>query len=51
MRLPKEIETLIFEFAAYYPAPWVHVKEHYRGDYGWVPQILMVQDLVELPMW
>ena len=51
MSLPKDIENLIFSFAAYYPAEWVPVREHFRGDYGWLPQISMVQDLVDLPMW
>jgi len=48
MRLPKHIEDIIYAFAAYFPAPWVPVLEHYKGDYGFVPQ---VAQLVDLPMW
>ena len=49
--LPKDIRELIYAFAAYFPDEWSPVKEHYRGDYGWLPQISLVEDLVELPMW
>jgi len=49
MFLPKDILKLIHEFAAYFPEPWIPVAEHKNYNYGWVPQVEMVEDLVTLP--
>ena len=51
VELPTDITNLIYEFAKYFPAPWIPVREHIGGDYGWLPQPEMVTDLVSLPGW
>ena len=55
MKLPTEIIALIHQFAAYWPDEWIPVKEYkqrlFGRDYGWVPQPLSVEDLIDLPMW
>jgi hypothetical protein len=50
--LPNDVLCIIYDFAAYFPGPWIHVAEHKRGDYGWLPDCgHMDQDLIDLPMW
>ena len=49
--LPQVILDLIHAFAAYWPEEWISVKEHKKGDYGWLPQPQSVEELINFPMW
>ena len=48
-QFPHHLEKLIRSYAAYTSDPWLPVAEHKKYDYGWIPMLEMVEDLVNLP--